>query len=251
MITNTEKRTCAAHGEFTATQLHQGRWTACPACSRAEALAREELEVRQHRQQRVADLMERCGLVGRFAEARLENFNAPTQAHRNVLSAVTRFADDLPKNAGGGLILVGQPGVGKTHLGAALVRAAIEQHGIAARIVTVRGLVRRLRDCWRRNSCESESDVIEAYGTVGLLVLDEVGASLGGQAEQAQLLEVIDLRYQHRLPTVVLSNLNVPLLRAALGERSIDRLRENARLLALDWPSHRGSVGASSQGVEK
>ena len=75
-----------------------------------------------------------------------------------------------------------------------------------------------------------------------LLALDEVGASFGGEAEQVQLLDVIDLRYRLCRPTFIASNLPLAGIKDAIGERAFDRLREGAKVLQCNWPSHRGAA---------
>ena len=86
---------------------------------------------------------------------------------------------------------------------------------------------------------QTEDEIVEYVGTAALFVLDEIGASFNTDAERTQLFDIIDLRYKNLLPTVLISNLNTSGIRAALGERSFDRLRECAQVLSCTWPSHR------------
>jgi DNA replication protein DnaC len=65
---------------------------------------------------------------------------------------------------------------------------------------------------------------------------------MGTEAERLQLFEVIDRRYALSRPTVLLSNLVPGDIKAAVGERSYDRLREGAKMLKCNWPSHRGGA---------
>ena len=100
--------------------------------------------------------------------------------------------------------------------------------------------MREIRATWRRESQETEEAAIDRFANAGLLLLDEVGVGFGSDAELTQLYDVLDVRYQRCLPTALASNLGPAELRAALGERLFDRLRENAEVLVCDWPSHRG-----------
>ena len=75
---------------------------------------------------------------------------------------------------------------------------------------------------------------------VDLLIIDEVGAQAGTDSERGHLLEVIDLRYQAELPTIVISNCGRDGLTHSLGERAVDRLRDHGGLLCVfDWPRYR------------
>jgi DNA replication protein DnaC len=243
-MSTTEQRACDRHGAYEATQLYRQHWTPCPACQDEQAeedRRRHEEDARQQLASRKRELLRESGIVGRYLEAGFDNFEATTKDQRRVLQACREFADNF-KREGGGLWLIGPPGTGKTHLGSAIVRTLIEQHATAARIASAREIVRRLRDTWRRGAEETEAAVIEEYGWLSLLVVDEVGAGFGSEAEQVQLFDTVDMRYVLKRPTILLSNLNQPMLRTALGDRSYDRLREGATVLVLNWPSHRGAA---------
>ncbi|MFO1612062.1 hypothetical protein QOT38_29945, partial [Pseudomonas aeruginosa] len=57
------------------------------------------------------------------------------------------------------------------------------------------------------------------------------------------LFSVIDGRYQNLMPTIVISNLKAEELPGALGERCVDRLRENGGIaVRFDWPSKRSEI---------
>ncbi|MEW6706610.1 MAG: ATP-binding protein [Pseudomonadota bacterium] len=234
---------CPRHGEYKALLIPAGfvkreLWTRCPRCDdekqqreqreRSEARAREQLQ----------SWRVESGLVGRYLETTFATYVADTPAQREVLAACSEYAS-APAKGWRPLWLVGLPGTGKTHLGAAMVLDSIER-GRRAAMVNARQLVRTLRNTWRRDSEETESDAIKRYASVPLLVLDELGVGSGSDAEITQLYDVLDMRYQLCRPLVVISNLLVTEMRAAVGDRLFDRLRENAKVLMCDWPSYRG-----------
>lgn len=74
-----------------------------------------------------------------------------------------------------------------------------------------------------------------------LLVLDEIGVSRGSEWEAEQLFTVVDERYRLERPTVVVSNLPAGEIKQLVGDRVYDRLREGAKVVPMNWPSHRGS----------
>jgi DNA replication protein DnaC len=240
MTLATEHRKCEGHGAYHAREYMPGRFTSCPTCSEEAQERRAVAERERQREQRKRDLLQDFGADGRFREATFESFVASTPAQATVLSATRAFAAAFRPDQGAGLFMIGPPGVGKTHLACAIARAVIEQHCQVSYVATAREVIRDLRDTWRsRRPDRSEADVIEFFGEVPLLVLDEVGGGFASDTERAQLFDVIDRRYRLRRPTVVASNLPVPEIRTVVGDRSYDRLREGARTLLLDWPSHR------------
>ena len=81
------------------------------------------------------------------------------------------------------------------------------------------------------------------FGSVPLLVIDEIGVQYGTDSEQTILFDVLDKRYRDMRPTILLTNQNTIGLKAFIGERAFDRLTETARWVAFDWPSHRRTAG--------
>lgn len=246
--TPAEQENCAMHGASMSRHLlfvkkdgteHWSRYY-CQQCEvDKERAAREEARLSQKRE-REAALLARSGLTGRYLETTFANYLAVTDEQRKVLATCENFTRELTTDQGGGLWLIGPVGTGKSHLGAAMVNHLIRERGLPAKMASLRLLIRDLRATWRKESDATEDDVIQQYGKAPLMVLDEVGIGFGTEAEQTQLFDVIDLRYQLQRPTVLLSNLSPDGLREVLGDRLFDRLREGASVLVCDWKSHRG-----------
>lgn len=219
-----------------------GAQSYCEQCSEDAERARRAAAESEQRQDRQRVLVHHSGLVGRQLQASFNSFTAASPAQEKVLAACQTFVQNFTPDQGAGLWLVGPPGTGKTHLGSAMVQGVIYGYTLPAKILSAREIVRRLRDTWRRGAPETETAVIDDLAGAALLVLDEVGVGFGTEGEQVQLFDVLDERYKLQAATVLLSNLSVPDLRTALGERLFDRLREGARVLMCDWASHRAGA---------
>ena len=235
---------CEKHGPYVAIRFVRNVWSSCPGCRedqdrRHEERDRAEKAARQAERQR--QWLDESGLIGRFREATFSTFVAGNAKQAAVLKACQSYVETL-EAAWRPLWLIGPPGTGKTHLGAAMVHACIAVRQHDAWITTPREIVRDLRATWRRDSDATEDGLIRAFGAVPLLVLDEVGVGFGTDGELTQLFEVIDRRYQMRRPTVLISNLAAKDLRAVIGDRIFDRMREAAQVLVCDWPSHRATA---------
>jgi DNA replication protein DnaC len=83
--------------------------------------------------------------------------------------------------------------------------------------------------------------VLDYYGSLDLLIIEEIGTGAGSDDERAKIFQVVNRRYEAMLPTVLVSNLDMDALKKEIGERVIDRMREGSRsLVVFDWQSHRG-----------
>lgn len=233
-VAGIKPETCPTHGEYLPERFVFRGEPRCPACNTEHKRQQSERGRRQ-------DNMLASGLVGgRYEHATFASFNAATAKQRAVLQACVEYASTVTPGKSGGMILIGPPGTGKTFLGAAIVAAVVAQRGLTAKLIPVNTMIRRIRDTWRRDSECTEGDVLGSLIAPQLLVLDDLGAGNNSESEQRHLLDLIDARYVRRHPTLVTTNLTLRELKAVAGERSYDRLREDAKALILDWNSFRG-----------
>lgn len=262
---------CETHGPYEAKRLfpRSTTWQKCPACE-SERRAAEDREAKEALEMsHLTQRLRKSGLQPRMLAASFANFVCDASGQAAVLAACRSFVDDLSPAAGGGLWLIGPPGTGKTHLGSSMVQHVIRAKRQQAclfssrQVITMqraswgsekggRGSHRSATDPWDVGDADpldflrTTADVVEFLADVPLLVLDEIGVGFHSNAEQVQMYDVIDARYQQCRPTVVISNLPPTEMKAALGERSYDRLREGAKVLTCNWPSARNVNRAPS-----
>lgn len=245
-----EAHTCATHGAFTSTYLRGPKiWTGCPTCSRMKA----EQEDRKEREKAKAEASQRrwherigfSGIPERFQDRTLESFVADTERQHSALAFAKAYADDFARirRTGRSAIFSGKPGTGKTHLACGIALHAMKEHGARVLFMTVQRALRSIKNTYAKGSEVSESEAIDRLVAPDLLILDEVGVQFGSDFERNTLFDVLNERYEKRKPTIFLSNLTKDELAAFLGERVMDRLREDGgTVISFTWDSHRGKV---------
>lgn len=243
---------CDTHGDFESRCFIGNVWSRCPTCE-GERIAAMEAQARdsekaarlQAWQKKIGD----SGIPERFHDRSLENFVAATDAQRKALAFSQVYAGEFDKvlAIGRSALFVGKPGTGKTHLAAGIGLQIMREQNRTVLFTTVMRAIRRVKDTWVKGSDESESQAIAMLVTPDLLILDEVGVQFGSDFERNILFDVLNERYEKRRPTILMSNLPVTEVTAYLGERVIDRIREDggARIV-FDWESYRNKAGRAA-----
>jgi DNA replication protein DnaC len=140
---------------------------------------------------------------------------------------------------GANILLFGPPGVGKSHLGAAIGLALIE-NGWRVLFTRTTDLVQRLQVARRELALESAIAKLDKYH---LLILDDIAYVSKDQAETSVLFELIGSRYERRS---LLITANQPFGEwgkvfpdQAMTIAAVDRLVHHATILEMNVKSYR------------
>lgn len=242
---------CEKHGDFelkryevlgvTLTARH------CPKCveeAQAEEAQRQAALMAENQRRAWETKIGRAGIPERFRDRTLASYIAKTEGQQRALDFAQRYAErfDSVAKSGQSALFIGKPGTGKTHLAVGIALHVMREHKRNALFLTVMRAIRGIKETWRKDSELSEADAIEDLAFPDLLILDEVGIQFGSDAEKLLLFDVLNERYERRRPTLLLSNLTAQEVAAYLGERVMDRLREDGgQAIVFDWQSHRGA----------
>jgi DNA replication protein DnaC len=142
------------------------------------------------------------------------------------MDEVYRIAFDFARNPEGWLVFMGETGCGKTHLASAIVNYRYEQ-GKPALFVVVPDFLDHLRSAFNPESKVSYDKFFESVKTAPLLVLDDFGEQSTNPWVKEKLYQLINYRYNSRLPTVITTRLSLDEIMndvdSSISSRLVDR----------------------------
>lgn len=145
--------------------------------------------------------------IGRkFQNMNFENFNRNSE---NEL-AISIAKDYVNKNITGantnGLIIMGESGVGKTHLAASIANKLIENDKIVlmGRLTTLLDMIKETL----KDNTKSENELIELYSNVDMIIIDDLGTEKISNWALEKLYTIIENINENRLPIIITTRFN-------------------------------------------
>jgi DNA replication protein DnaC len=168
----------------------------------------------------------------------------PNERFLKAVETARKFAASFPV-CDRGLLLIGPPGIGKTHIVVAVLVDVIRRTGARGLYYDTRALLTLIRSSYDPIIKSTPIDYLRPCMEADILVLDDLGAErLTDWVEETMNL-IVNTRYNNRKLTLFTSNyedipdddLNTLLTR--VGFRLHSRLREMCHFLEYDGPDYR------------
>lgn len=154
-------------------------------------------------------LFNQAGVPGKFVHEDFSSYD-PTRhrTQKNALLRSKKFIENYVNIRGRysqGLIFMGAPGLGKTHLAVSVIKELVMRHGVECKFVDFFELLRDIRHGYGEDI--SEKDFIDPYVGVQVLVIDELAKGRNTDWELTILDHFISARYNDdRKITLVTTN---------------------------------------------
>ncbi len=166
------------------------------------------------RSQGRAERMEgRAQIPPLYQHASFDNFVVPGPdnpiARReltNVLLAVKNFVRDFPNENRPGLLLIGEPGTGKTHLAAAALRQIVEK-GFEGLFCDYQNLLDRIRSGYDASSNSADREAYRVALDAEVLLLDDIGAHRVTDWVEDTITSIVTYRCNNRKALIATTNL--------------------------------------------
>jgi len=175
---------------------------------------------RQNRLQRYSGLEQELLRNMTFANFDWKRVHLLPEQQENLEEAY-RLALDFAKSPDGWLVLQGVTGCGKTHLAAAIANYCL-QAGKPVKFVVVPELLDHLRSTFSPESTISYDQLFEEVKNAPLLILDDFGEQSTTPWAQEKLYQVINYRYNGRLPTVITTRSKTDDIDSPISSRFVD-----------------------------
>jgi DNA replication protein DnaC len=162
--------------------------------------------------ERAEGLEAKAGLPPLYTVASFENFLLPREnpiAYRElteVFLTVRGYAREFPNTKQPGLLLMGYPGTGKTHLAVAAFRAVIAK-GFEGVFFDYQNLLDRIRSSYDSTSHSSDKEAYRGVMEAEVLLLDDLGAHRVTDWVEDTVASIITSRCNNRKPLIATTNL--------------------------------------------
>ncbi len=151
------------------------------------------------------------------------------------LATAYKLARNFAENPEGWLVFLGTCGCGKTHLAAAIANYRLKRRRPVV-FAVVPDLLDHLRSTFNPESRITYDELFEGLRTAPVRILDDLGAHSSSPWAQEKLYQLINYRYNARLPTVITSNHRLEDIDPRLASRMSDRrLSTVVTILAPDY----------------
>ncbi len=216
---------CLTHGVSFSAVTFEGQLPVCPHCAKEQikAFDKAAIEKNQSRENIGEEELRRLGIPPLFFNASLDTYEVTTEADAKLKKMAEKISKQLLDRRSEAIpathLLFGSTGVGKTHIGCALVRWAYMHH-FSAHYGDIRTLYGLMTDIQRTEGYSASRRI---FSGPDLLVVDEVGTQTHEKIA-GFLQELLEVRYADAKITILVGNFQPETLEAMIGERCIDRV---------------------------
>jgi DNA replication protein DnaC len=176
-------------------------------------------------------LLAMARIPARHKECTFDNFeHTDSMSVSRALLTARKFVEKYPAERDG-LLLIGQPGRGKTHLAVAIMKELILKKCVPCLFCDYRELLKQIQNSYDPSVDATEFRILTPIVDVELLILDDLGAVRPTQFVWDTVSYILNYRYKERKPTIVTTNFrDLPAAEPVEGEGSFSHTERTKRI---------------------
>ncbi|MBN8200501.1 ATP-binding protein [Bacillus sp. NTK034] len=173
-------------------------------------------------------------------QATFDNYKPQNESQNEALQLAKDYAYNFDKTTG--LVFTGRPGLGKSHIAAAISKEVMNQKYTCI-FISLPRLMTELQATYNKNSQTTELELLKALQRVDLLILDDLGVERtknddGGVSwAKRKIYEIVDSRIGQA--TIYTTNFSGKELLNMYGERDFSRMVQNCKAIKMDGDNYR------------
>lgn len=173
--------------------------------------------------------------------AGFKNFNKTNSVTTKGLEICSKYASEfkLSEENRHNLLIMGNPGTGKSHLAVAIARN-LKASGFTVGFLTTGKLLSLIKETYKKGASRTEIDIQNDISKLDVLILDDLGAEATKDEfswSKTQMFDLLNIR--SKKPTIYTTNFNDENIAEAVGERVASRLYKNSKFIDMFTDDYR------------
>ncbi len=191
------------------------------------------------------NISNRMKIPKKYRHATLENFKPYKEyGHDEILKRIKRYILSNEYKEGKGLIFIGPPGIGKTHLAVSILKEFFLKRNIVGLFRDTRTLLFDLKSTF--DGSGSSRELLQEVLSAPILVLDDLGSERLSDWARDILHYILIHRYNELKPIIITTNLEIDIdtqenesLETRMGKPIVSRISEICEPIYMTGEDHR------------